>query len=96
MKTYQFNIVMAVIIIAIISIPFIIFFTIPNHEPDRTTTNLGKLITLDIVPTAWNDCTKCRVETDKGIFILWNSYSGNFGEDVIVEKRRVLGLEERE
>ncbi len=72
-----------VISIVAIVCSFVLLFGCSKKEP-VTYIDVGTLITIDSIPTSFNEAVKCRVETTEGIYIIWGNISGE--KDSLVKK----------
>lgn len=50
-----------------------------KNRPSITYTDVGTLVSIDVVPTSFNEHVKCRVETTKGVYIIRRIVSGEKG-----------------
>ena len=55
-----------------------------RHPHPVTYIDVGTLVSIDVVPTSFNEHVKCRVETTKGVYIIRRIVSGEKG--VLVRK----------
>lgn len=62
-----------------------------DKPPVATWQPVGTLISMEVIPTSWNERIKSRVETTEGIFIIWGvpSYCLK-GTEVLISNYKYL------
>jgi len=69
---------MRYVFLIVIICSFIFLFGCSEKE-SPTYVNVGTLISIDVIPTSFNESIKCKIETTKGIYIIWGTISGEKG-----------------